>query len=514
MPSSFDIERFPRSPTAQRMLNRVSPIYENSYVVKWLYEVMGVELDEARQLVQELGDQLFTQTVSWGIEYQEHKYSIEPDESLSLEERRARLYRKKTAGAPISPKRLEKYIADLWNMIVDLDETYAPGRFLISVLKDEQGNLREMLKDLREQKPSHLSWSILYRLDELIEYAYKTLGDELLLTARLPSYERYPWRGRFFDGSWCFTAPLHLDGGRVFDGTWMFDGVPPGEEDAITLPRIFDGTWQFDGAQDLGLNRDSRKILYNSLEVDAAELAPQLTLTEEHSVIFRFDGRRFDGSWLFGANAHAQDVELETEAELSLADTERAIDAAQISVALGAAERYPLVNVHRFDGRWKFGRASPFDGAWSLDGARLFDGLSNAPDTPTRAQTFRGAWPFDGAVTFDAPALDIRLDSDEDAGDKAELALTLDALEDRVHIDEETDATLELTVIVGRAFDGSWQFDAGNTSYMDGTWRMDGKRPFAVHRARVPDFDGAFDMDGLTRFQRGGETFEQYRYTA
>lgn len=513
MPSSFDIERFPTSDTAQRMLSRVSPVYENSYVVKWLYEVMGIEFDEARKIVQELGDQMFTQTVTWGIAYQEHKYSIEPDESLSLEERRARLYRKKTAGAPVSPRRLEKYIADLWDMTVDLDETYAPGRFLISILKDEKGNLREMLKDLREQAPSHLVWALLYKLDELIEYEYMNMGDELQLTTRLPSYERYPWRGRFFDGSWCFTVPERMDG-RFFDGSWLFDGVPTGEEDAITQGRIFDGEWRFDGAQDWRLSRISRKVLFNSLEADAVSIAPQLTLTEEHNVIFRFDGRRFDGSWLFGANAHAQDVELETEAELSLADTERATDAAQIGVELGAAERYPLVNVHRFDGRWKFGRASPFDGAWNLDGTRIFDGLNDAPNIPTPAQMFGGAWTFDGADTFDAPMPAVRLDSDEDAGETVELAQTLAPMQDRVHIDDETDATLELTVIVGRAFGGSWRFDAGNTSYMDGTWRMDGKRPFAIRRARLPTFGGSFMADGRTRFERGGETFEQFRYSA
>ena len=131
--------------------------------------------------------------------------------------------------------------------------------------------------------------------------------------------------------------------GRFFDGSWQFDGTPRGDEDAITQGRIFDGEWRFDGAHDWSLSRISRKVLFNSLEVDAVSIAPQLTLTEEHSVIFRFDGRRFDGSWLFGANAHAQDVELETEAELSLADTERAMDAVQIGAEISTAERYPTI---------------------------------------------------------------------------------------------------------------------------------------------------------------------------
>ena len=337
--------------------------------------------------------------------------------------------------------------------------------------------------------------------------------DKHALEAHKDEIERYLWRGRYFDGSWCFTVPERMDG-RFFDGSWLFDGVPLGEEDEITQGRIFDGEWRFDGAHDWSLNGISRKVLFNSLEVDAAELAPQLTLTEEHSVIFRFDGRRFDGSWLLGSNAHAQDTALETEAALSLSDTERAMDATQIGAELGTAERYPLVNVHQFDGRWKFGRASPFDGAWSLDGSRIFDGLNDVPDVPAPAKMFSGAWMFDGAVIFDAPMPAVRFDSDEDAGEAVSLSQTLAPMQDRVHIDDETDATLELTVIVGRAFGGSWKFDAGNTSYMDGTWRMDGKRPFAIRRGGVPTFDGSFMADGLTRFERGGETFEQFRYSA
>ena len=510
MPSSFDIERFPTSDTAQRMLSRVSPIYENSYIVKWLYEIMGIEFDEARKIIQELGDQMFTQTVTWGIAYQEHKYSIEPDESLSLEERRARLYRKKTAGAPVSPRRLEKYIADLWGITVDLDETYAPGRFLISILKDDKGNLREMLKDLREQAPSHLVWALLYKLDELIEYEYMNMGDELQLTTRLPSYERYPWRGRFFDGSWCFTNSMRMDG-RFFDGSWQFDGTPPGDEDAITQGRIFDGTWQFDGQQDFNLNSTSRKILFNSLEVDALHLAQELFIVDKHSVTFRFDGRRFDGSWLLGSNAHAQDATLETMAALTLADKERAMDAAQIAPQIGTTEVYPFVHLRRFDGRWTFGRAALLDGAWRLDGARILDGASSTPDITPLAAVFDGTWQLEGASRLDAPMLDAYFDSDEDADEQTSFSATLTKLEDRVTVKGEE---CELTVTVGRVFNGSWNFDAGNASFMDGAWRLDGGRFFTIRRAVQNHFDGAFDMGGIVRFERGGETFEQYRYTA
>ena len=57
--AEFDIEKFPTSPTAKQMLSRVSPVYTSSYIAKWLYEVMGRELDEARTLFIELIKQRF-----------------------------------------------------------------------------------------------------------------------------------------------------------------------------------------------------------------------------------------------------------------------------------------------------------------------------------------------------------------------------------------------------------------------------------------------------------------------
>ena len=47
----FDLEQFPTSESAKRMLSYVTPgFYDNSYVGKWLYQVMGLEYDDARKL--------------------------------------------------------------------------------------------------------------------------------------------------------------------------------------------------------------------------------------------------------------------------------------------------------------------------------------------------------------------------------------------------------------------------------------------------------------------------------
>lgn len=155
--SNINLDRFPTSTTAQRMLHRVSPIYSEAYTMKWLYEVMGRELDGVWDIVREMPEQAFTQTVTWGIEAQEYKYNITPDDSLSLDERRARLYRKKTSKFPISPGRIEKYIRDAWDMSVDIDEARAAGTFFLRILSDKNHHLRRMLDDLYGIKPSHLA---------------------------------------------------------------------------------------------------------------------------------------------------------------------------------------------------------------------------------------------------------------------------------------------------------------------------------------------------------------------
>ena len=63
----IDLEHFPTCETSKRMLARVSPIYERSYVGKWLYQVMGLEMEDARRLFDELRQQAFPETATWHL---------------------------------------------------------------------------------------------------------------------------------------------------------------------------------------------------------------------------------------------------------------------------------------------------------------------------------------------------------------------------------------------------------------------------------------------------------------
>lgn len=181
--SKFDIEKFPESKTGKRMVSRVSPVYQNSYVAKWLYQVMGLEMDEAKEIVESLREQAFTETVTWAIECQEHKYSIVPDESLTLEERRARLKRRTSQKFPMNPGVLEKYIKNNWDIVVDIDETVDYGYIYLNYLNDIPPTVNDMIKDLRRIKPSHLTLAhqiereIRFDGDDTIRYGFANLVD-------------------------------------------------------------------------------------------------------------------------------------------------------------------------------------------------------------------------------------------------------------------------------------------------------------------------------------------------
>jgi len=159
----IDLERFPTSLTAKRMLKTVSPIYDKAYVGKWLFQVMGMEMDEAWKLFEELRLQSFPETATWGLIYWEQRYHIVPDDNLTIEERRQRVIIKRGKRKPMNPTRIEQLTRDITQrqaVVTERNEEYV---FLIAILPGEaQVDYHELIKTIRSVKPSHLSPVVLF----------------------------------------------------------------------------------------------------------------------------------------------------------------------------------------------------------------------------------------------------------------------------------------------------------------------------------------------------------------
>lgn len=162
--TGWEIDNIITSPTGKRMIKRVSPVYDNSVFMKFFYEGEGSEYDKIRKYFMTLREQFNTKTVDWGIVLQERKYSIIPDDSLTLEERRARLKIKLQNKYPLNPAILERIARDDFNIDVTLDESSKPGYIVIDTKQTGVGKAMKFIKWLVEEKPAHLMlWAIIHK---------------------------------------------------------------------------------------------------------------------------------------------------------------------------------------------------------------------------------------------------------------------------------------------------------------------------------------------------------------
>lgn len=156
-----ELELFPNSESAKRMVARISPIYGHSYVGKWIFEVMGLEIDEVREIVASLRDQCFLERVTWGMRYWEERYGIEVDETLDLEYRRSRIQRAGTRYGPISPAKVEEIIHEFSGRIVHIVEDNPHYAFDLLFEEGEKDiDYTAIIEKVNSIKPSHLTYRV------------------------------------------------------------------------------------------------------------------------------------------------------------------------------------------------------------------------------------------------------------------------------------------------------------------------------------------------------------------
>ncbi len=153
---AIDLEHFPTNETAIRMMERISPIYDRSYVGKWIFEIMGMEMGEARAYFEELRQQIFPECATWTVEYWERRYSIVPKPSDNLDNRRLNITIKRGARLPMNPARMERIIDDMTGGQTTVTENVDGYTFSVVVNGAIPGtNLADVVKAIKARKPSH-----------------------------------------------------------------------------------------------------------------------------------------------------------------------------------------------------------------------------------------------------------------------------------------------------------------------------------------------------------------------
>lgn len=222
----IDLENFPTSQSAQNMLATVTPgFYDQSYVGKWLYQVMGLEFDEAERLIaEELPLQFFPETATWGLMYHELKWGLPVRDYLSYDERRKLIYEKRDQRAPMTPYRIETMLANVtgfWANIADIHDggkygykVSHPNTFIAVFVGDGSLNTKAVKRLLDSAKQSHTTYTIIDRMDTVLDCT--TLEQMLLRNINIKAAVPF-WRAALLDGSGYLDGSMLLDSMREYD---------------------------------------------------------------------------------------------------------------------------------------------------------------------------------------------------------------------------------------------------------------------------------------------------------
>ena len=162
----MDLENFPTRPTAKDMLSMVSPIYDQSYVGKWIFEVLSMYLALAQDTVDDLKAEAFPNMADWTLDYWEQAYGIQTNHSLTKEQRRSALIQKMYYRRPMNPKRIEALVKEACGREVELVENTAPHCFEIRIKPGTAvADIDAVLAVVRKVKQSQKSVSVIFQTD-------------------------------------------------------------------------------------------------------------------------------------------------------------------------------------------------------------------------------------------------------------------------------------------------------------------------------------------------------------
>lgn len=156
------------SESANRMIDRTTPIYDNSIVALYTFEAIGREYDAMNKIVEELPAQMHPETATWLLPLWERRYGIVTDESLSIDERRRRIRIRKNHIGAINPYRIKELAANLTGLSAEVNEFVGSYTFEIVLPYITDGDAAFRRK-IRQVKPSHLTCKINYDLSQTFD---------------------------------------------------------------------------------------------------------------------------------------------------------------------------------------------------------------------------------------------------------------------------------------------------------------------------------------------------------
>jgi hypothetical protein len=149
-----------KNKTSQRIIDFVSPIYGNSYVGLWIYQAIGVVVDEVCDIADNLRYETTPSTSDLLLDYWENHYKIPRDNSLTVEQRQNRLLTKIRSRGGCSPVRMAAAISSsLGGVKVDIEENVGKNTFLVNI-REVVDSIAPAVSVVERMKPAHLVYQM------------------------------------------------------------------------------------------------------------------------------------------------------------------------------------------------------------------------------------------------------------------------------------------------------------------------------------------------------------------
>lgn len=146
--------------TAQKMIDYVSPIYGDSYVGLWIFQAIGYVLGDICKVANQLRYEANACTADLLLDYWEKQYGIQADNTMTKDQRRARIISKKQSRGPCNPARLCTAIsAALGGVKVEITENVAQNTFLVNI-REVVPSIVPAVAVIERMKPAHLIYRI------------------------------------------------------------------------------------------------------------------------------------------------------------------------------------------------------------------------------------------------------------------------------------------------------------------------------------------------------------------
>ncbi|GIO13038.1 hypothetical protein J19TS2_25930 [Cohnella xylanilytica] len=165
-----------QSERGKEMLGYLPPYYATSRVMKSLMDAQGGEMDRLRSALDEILDQFFISTATWGLEAWEWEFDIATDSGKPIEQRRSAVKSKILGTGTVTFDLIRSVAGSYQNGKVDIVNQPTEYRFTVKFV-DTLGlppNLNDVRAAIEAIKPAHLAVEY--------EFRYFTIGEVQKMT--------------------------------------------------------------------------------------------------------------------------------------------------------------------------------------------------------------------------------------------------------------------------------------------------------------------------------------------